>query len=129
MVLANGINRGLTRMADTCESATRHQLAHLYDCHVSESGYGAGLTQSIDANRALPPNGRWGDGTTSSSDGHLFPAGGRCTSIGNINAYYGNEPGVSFHTHISDQYDPFASPLRRADASAEGCDANTRLNM
>jgi TnpA family transposase len=34
---------------------------------------------------------------------------GRGAAIGDINARNGNEPGVSFYTHVSDQYDPFAS--------------------
>lgn len=49
----------------------------------------------------------WGEGTTSSSDGQRFRAGGRGESAGNRNAKYGSEPGVLFYTHLSDQYAPF----------------------
>lgn len=31
VILADGINRSLTRMADTCQAATLRQLAHLHD--------------------------------------------------------------------------------------------------
>lgn len=116
VILADGINLGLTRMADTCQAATLRQLAHLHDWHVSESAYGAALARLIDAHRALPLSSLWGDGTTSSSDGQLFHAGGRGAAIGDINARNGNEPGVSFYTHISDQYDPFASRVIAATA-------------
>ena len=45
----------------------------------------------------------WGEGTTSSSDGQRFRAGGRGEASGQINARYGGEPGVLFSTHLSDQ--------------------------
>ena len=35
----------------------------------------------------------WEDGTTSSSDGQSFRAGGRGESTGHVNPKYGNEPG------------------------------------
>lgn len=116
VILADGINLGLTRMADTCQAATLGQLAHLHDWYVSETAYGEALARLIDAHRALPLSSLWGDGTTSSSDGQLFHAGGRGAAIGDINARNGNEPGVSFYTHISDQYDPFASRVIAATA-------------
>jgi len=52
---------------------------------------------------------------------HLFerrPAlpGGRGAAIGDIYARNGNEPGVSFYTYVSDQYDPFASRVIAATA-------------
>ncbi|WP_393968343.1 Tn3 family transposase, partial [Escherichia coli] len=50
----------------------------------------------------------WGDGTTSSSDGQRFRAGGRGESTGHVNPKYGSEPGRLFYTHISDQYAPFS---------------------
>lgn len=116
VILADGINLGLTRMADTCQGATLRQLAHLHDWHVSEAAYGEALGRLIDFHRTLPLASLWGDGTTSSSDGQLFHAGGRGAAIGDINARNGNEPGVSFYTHVSDQYDPFASRVIAATA-------------
>ena len=53
----------------------------------------------------------WGDGTTSSSDGQRFKAGGRAQSTGHINPKYGSEPGRLVYTHVSDQYSPFHSKL------------------
>ena len=65
----------------------------------------------------MPLAALWGDGTTSSSDGQQFHAGGRGAAIGDINARSGNEPGVAFYTHVSDRYDPFASRVIAATAS------------
>jgi TnpA family transposase len=53
----------------------------------------------------------WGDGTTSSSDGQRFRAGGKAESSGHVNPKYGSEPGRMFYTHISDQYSPFSTKV------------------
>jgi TnpA family transposase len=63
----------------------------------------------------MPLAALWG-GTTSSSDGQQFHAGGRGAAIGDINARSGNEPGVAFYTHVSDRYNPFASRVIAATA-------------
>ncbi len=106
-VLADGINLGLTRMSETCRGASLRQLALVHDWHVSEAAYTEALARLIDAHRALPLSRVWGDGTKASSDGQHFFAGGPGEAIADINARHGNEPGVSFYTHVSDQYGPF----------------------
>jgi TnpA family transposase len=49
----------------------------------------------------------WDDGTTASSDGQYFRAGGRAGAGGAINAKYGIDPGFVFYTHVSGRYSPF----------------------
>jgi len=49
----------------------------------------------------------WGDSASSSSDGQNFKIGGRVQFSGQVNLKYGQEPGMQFYTHISDQYFPF----------------------
>ena len=71
----------------------------------------------IETHRALPIARLWGDGSTSSSDGQHFRAGSQGASIGDINARHGNEPGVAFYTHISDQFGPFHTKVIAATAS------------
>ena len=115
-LLADGINLGLTRMADTCRGASLRRLALVHDWHVSETAYAEALGRLIDAHRALPLASVWGDGTTSSSDGQHFFAGGPGEAIADINAHHGNEPGVSFYTHVSDQYGPFHTKVIAATA-------------
>jgi len=115
-VLADGINLGLTRMAETCRGASLRQLALVHDWHVSEAGYAEALGRLIDAHRALPLAQVWGDGTKSSSDGQHFFAGGRGEAVADVNARHGNEPGVSFYTHVSDQYGPFHTKVIAATA-------------
>jgi TnpA family transposase len=116
-VLADGINLGLTRMAETSRDMTLRRLAWVHDWHVREECYVAALTRLIEAHSALPLSSVWGDGTTSSSDGQFFRAGGRGEAIGDVNARHGNEPGVAFYTHISDQFGPFHTKVIAATAS------------
>jgi hypothetical protein len=116
-ILADGINLGLTRMAETSREMTVRRLAWVHDWHVREECYVAALARLIEAHRALPLASIWGDGTTSSSDGQFFRAGGRGEAIGDVNARHGNEPGVAFYTHISDQFGPFHTKVIAATAS------------
>jgi TnpA family transposase len=116
-VLADGINLGLTRMAESCRGPTLRQLAWTHDWHVREECYAAALARLIEAHRALPLAAAWGDGTTSSSDGQFFRAGGRGEAVGDVNARHGNEPGVAFYTHVSDQFGPFHTKVIAATAS------------
>lgn len=48
------------------------------------------------------------------SDGQNFKAGGRGHAAGQVNLKYGQEPGVQFYTHISDQYAPFHTKVINA---------------
>jgi TnpA family transposase len=116
-VMADGINLGLTRMAETTRDMTLRRLAWVHDWHVREDCYAAALARLIEAHRALPLAAMWGDGTTSSSDGQFFQAGGRGEAIGEVNARHSNEPGVAFYTHISDQFGPFHTKVIAATAS------------
>ncbi|NEU14985.1 Tn3 family transposase [Methylobacterium sp. BTF04] len=115
-VLADGINLGLTRMSETCRGASLRRLALVHDWHVSEAAYAEALARLIDAHRALPLAQVWGDGTRASSDGQHFFAGGQGEAIADVNARHGNEPGVSFYTHVSDQYGPFHTKVIAATA-------------
>ena len=116
-ILADGINLGLTSMADACRGATLRQLAWAQDWHIREDTYAAALSQLIDFHRALPLAQLWGAGDTSSSDGQYYRAGGHGESLGDVNARHGNEPGVAFYTHISDQYGPYYTKVIAATAN------------
>jgi TnpA family transposase len=69
------------------------------------------LAELVNAQFRHPFADNWGDGTTSSSDGQRFKAGGRAESTGHINPKYGTDPGRTFYTHISDQYAPFSTKV------------------
>lgn len=106
-ILADGINLGLTRMADACPGVSLSTLSRIATWHIRDETYAKALAEVVDHHHRLEFAAHWGDGTTSSSDGQRFQSGGSGEAVGSVNARYGNEPGATFYTHISDQYAPF----------------------
>jgi TnpA family transposase len=116
-VLADGINLGLTRMSEACRETTWRQLSWTADWHVREECYAQALAGLIDAQHRLPLAAHWGSGATSSSDAQFFRAGGRGEVGGLVNLHYGQDPGVKFYTHLSDQFGPFHTRVIAATAN------------
>jgi TnpA family transposase len=110
-ILADAINLGLTKMAESCPGTSYAKLSWLQAWHIRDETYAAALAELVNAQFREPFAENWGDGTTSSSDGQRFKAGGKAESTGHINPKYGGEPGRLFYTHISDQYAPFSSKV------------------
>jgi TnpA family transposase len=110
-ILADAINLGLTKMAESSPGMTYEKLSRLQVWHIREDTYSAGLAELVNAQFHHPFADNWGDGTTSSSDGQRFRASGRAERSGHVNPKYGSEPGRMFYTHISDQYAPFSTKV------------------
>jgi hypothetical protein len=108
-VLADGLNLGLTRMADACSVATLGQLAWTSDWHIREETYALALQRLVNRQQREPFAALFGGGVASSSDGQFFQAGGPGSDAGRFNAHYGKKPGFKVYTHISDRYAPFPS--------------------
>jgi TnpA family transposase len=106
-ILADAVNLGLTKMAESCPAVTYPKLSWLQAWHIRDETYSAALSALVNAQFRHPFAENWGDGSTSSSDGQRFKAGGKAESTGHINPKYGAEAGRMFYTHISDQYAPF----------------------
>ena len=106
-ILADGINLGLTKMAESCQSSTYSKLAWLKEWHIRHETYSSVLANIVNAEVQHPFADLWGDGTTSSSDGQNFKTGGQGKFSGQVNLKYGQKPGVQLYTHISDQYSPY----------------------
>ena len=106
-ILADAINLGLTKMAESCPGTTYAKLSWLQAWHIRDETYSAALAELVNAQIQHPFAEPWGDGTTSSSDGQNFRTGSKAESTGHINPKYGSSPGRTFYTHISDQYAPF----------------------
>jgi hypothetical protein len=109
IILADATNLGLTRMAAASQGVTRDQLIWIADAYILPETYKKALARIINAHHALPIASLWGDGTTSSSDGQFFRSAKRGDAVGEINAHYGHDPGLSLYTHLSDQHGPTAS--------------------
>lgn len=106
-ILSDGINLGLTKMAESCPGSTYAKLAWLQAWHIRDETYSSALADIVNAQGQHPFAGLWGDGTTSSSDGQNFQTGGQGKFSGQVNLKYGQKPGVQLYTHISDQYSPY----------------------
>jgi TnpA family transposase len=115
-LLADGINLGLSKMAESCPGVTYARLSWLQAWHIRDDTYSAALAELVNAQSQHAFSDWWGDGTTSSSDGQWFRAGGVGQSGSHFNAKYGSDPGVTFYTHISDQYTPFHTRVINAPA-------------
>ncbi len=110
-VLADAVNLGLHKMAESCPGTTHAKLSWLQAWHIRDETYSAALAELVNAQFRQPLVAHWGEGVTSSSDGQRFKAASRAESTGHINPKYGTEPGRMFYTHVSDQYAPFHTKI------------------
>jgi TnpA family transposase len=116
-VLADGTNLGLARMADASRGLGYHHLVNVAQWHISDDNYVAARAAIINTHHRHPMAAIWDDGTTSSSDGQYFRAGGRAGAGGSINAKYGIDPGAVIYTHVSGHYGPFYTRVISATMS------------
>ena len=106
-ILADAINLGLVKMAEACPGTSLAKLSWLVAWHIRDETYRKALAELVNFQHQIPFAAHWDEGTTSSSDGQRYRAGGRGEAAAEINARYGSDPSVTFYTHISDQYAPF----------------------
>jgi TnpA family transposase len=116
-VLADGTNLGLARMADASRGLGYLHLVNVAQWHISDDNYVAARAAIINAHHRHPMAAIWDDGTTSSSDGQYFRAGGRASAGGSVNAKYGIDPGAVLYTHVSGHYGPFHTRVISATMS------------
>lgn len=69
-------------MAESCPGTTYSKLSWLQAWHIRDETYTAALAVLTNAQLANEFTLNWGDGTTSSSDGQRFRAGGKAESTG-----------------------------------------------
>ncbi len=117
VLLAEGLNLGLSKMAEASNSHGFWELMRLSRWHIESEAHGRALASVVDAQGNLPMARFWGMGLTASSDGQFFPTTRHGEAMNLINAKYGNEPGLKAYTHVSDQFAPFASQTIPATVS------------
>jgi len=66
-ILADGINLGLTRMADACPGVSLSTLSRIATWHIRDETYAKALAEIVNHHHRLEFAAHWGDGTTSSS--------------------------------------------------------------
>ena len=109
VLLAEGLNLGLSKMAGATNTHDFFQLSRLSRWHVESEAMARALAMVIEGQSALPMARFWGAGQTASSDGQFFPTTRQGEAMNLINAKYGHEPGLKAYTHVSDQFGPFAT--------------------
>lgn len=111
VLLAEGLNLGLRKMAEASNTHDYWQLSRLARWHVESDAINQSLAMVIAAQGRLPMAQFWGMGTTASSDGQFFPAARQGEAMNLVNAKYGRDPGLKAYTHVSDQFAPFATQI------------------
>ena len=109
VLLAEGLNLGLSKMAEASNTHEYFQLSRISRWHMESDAINRALAMVIEAQSTLPMSQFWGAGVTASSDGQFFPATRQEEAMNLINVKYGNDPGLKAYTHVSDQFGPFAT--------------------
>ncbi|MGC5799336.1 Tn3 family transposase [Sphingomonas sp. NFX23] len=109
VLLAEGLNLGLRKMAEASNTHDYWQLSRLARWHVESAAIDQALANVVAAQGALPMARVWGMGTTASADGQFYPAARQGEAMNTVNARYGNDPGIKAYTHVNDRFAPFAS--------------------
>ncbi len=109
VLLSEGLNLGLSKMADAIEGYDRFQLMRLSRWHVDPEALDRALERIVLAQSRLPIAQTWGSGRSASADGQFFASARHGEAGSNLNAKYGRRPGVKAYTHVSDHYSPFAT--------------------
>jgi TnpA family transposase len=117
VLLAEGLNLGLRKMAEASNTHDYWQLSRLARWYVEGEAMNQALATVVASQGKLAMARHWGLGTTASSDGQFFPAARQGEAMNTINAKYGSEPGAKGYTHVNDQFSPFASQLIPATVS------------
>ncbi len=116
-LLAEGLNLGLTRMAEACSIASLGELSWTSDWHIREETYAAALKCLVSQQHREPFAATFGSSSVSSSDGQFFQAAGFGRDAGQLNAHYSLRSGFKVYTHLSGRYAPYFTKLIAATAS------------
>ena len=116
-LLAEGLNLGLTRMAEACSIASLGQLAWTSDWHIRDETYALALKCLVNQQEREPFAATFGSSSVSSSDGQFFQAAGFGRDSGRLNAHYSMRSGFKVYTHLSGRYGPYFTKLIAATAS------------
>lgn len=117
VILSEGLNLGLSKMAEASNSHEYWQLLRIATWHMDGEAINRALSMVIEAQSALPMAQFWGIGDSASSDGQFFASTRQGEAMNLINAKYSNTPGLKVYAHVSDQFGPFSTENIPATAS------------
>ena len=108
VLLAKGLNPGLRKMAEACNTHDYWQFSRLARWHVESEAIDQVLAAVVAAQGDLPMARVWGIGTTASADGQFYPTARQGEAMNTVNARYRNDPGIKAYTHVNDRFAPFS---------------------
>src|SRR3546814_11980926 len=89
VLLAEGLNLGLRKMAEASNTHDYWQLSRLARWHVESEAIDQALANVVAAQGALPMAQVWGMGRSASADGQFLPAARQDEAMNTMNARYG----------------------------------------
>jgi TnpA family transposase len=107
LLLAGAIHLGIEKMALLSHHTHDDRLAWMMDWFIRHDTYAKALAQLTHFQLSNPFAYYWGSGTHASSDAQYFPTGDYQSALSSRNPYYGQEAGIAFYTHVSDQHSSF----------------------
>jgi TnpA family transposase len=102
VLVAEATNLGLSAMAQSSEIAL-HDLERVYDWYLREETLRAAISRLITYHRSLPLTAKFGDGTTSSSDGIRFGMAASSLNARHLPRYFGVRRGVTLYNMTTNQ--------------------------
>ncbi|NYH55362.1 TnpA family transposase [Nocardiopsis arvandica] len=109
VVLAHGLNMGLTAMAEAT-GISYDELAWTSEWYLREETLRAAIAAVVNYHHRLPMTRVWGAGTLSSSDGQRFPMQGKSLTARHLSRYF-VDAGISQYTHVSDQHSTYGTKV------------------
>ena len=83
-ILANALNLGLAKMAEAYPGTSLAKLSWLVAWHIRDETYSKALADLVNHQHRIPFAKYWGEGTTSSSNGQRYRAGGHGGPAGQV---------------------------------------------
>lgn len=106
-ILAHGCNIGIYTMSKLVQGASYERMKRITDWQLTEDALRVALSWVVNAISKLEISRVWGDGTTSSSDGHLKSFSPKVLQQ-NYSPRFGDFA-LEFYTFVADNYAPFYS--------------------
>ena len=83
-ILADATNMGLAKMAESCPGTSLPKLSLLVARHIRDEPDSKALAEIVNYQHRVLFATHWGEGTTLSSDGQRYRAGGRGEAGGQV---------------------------------------------
>jgi TnpA family transposase len=114
-LMAMGTNIGLSKMADSTPGITYHQMANAGQWRMYDDAMKKVQACLVNFQHRQLLSSRWGDGTTSSSDGMRIQVG-VSSLTSEHNPHYGLNKGTTMYRFVSDQFSAFYTKVINTNA-------------